>query len=75
MKKYILSSLAVLSATLFMTSCNDMLDTDPRVTEMTAATFPGKPADVEAEIAAIYSKRRFAGQQGEVSPSSGRDER
>ena len=55
MKKYILSSLAVLSATLFMTSCNDMLDTDPRVTEMTAATFPGKPADVEAEIAAIYS--------------------
>jgi hypothetical protein len=54
MKKYILSSLAVLSATVF-TSCNDMLDTDPRVTEMTAATFPGKPADVEAEIAAVYT--------------------
>ena len=37
------------------TSCNDMLDTDPRVTEMTDATFPGKPADVEAQIAATYS--------------------
>ena len=37
------------------TSCNDMLDTDPRVTEMTAATFPGKPADVEALNAATYS--------------------
>ena len=60
MKKYILSSLAVLSATLF-TSCNDMLDTDPRVTEMTAATFPGKPADVEAEIAAIYSLMNVMG--------------
>ena len=54
MKKYILSALVVGSATLF-TSCNDMLDTDPRVTEMTQATFPGKPADVEAEIAATYS--------------------
>ncbi len=54
MKKYILSSLAVLSATLFI-SCNDALDTDPRVTEMTAATFPGKPADVEALNAATYS--------------------
>ena len=60
MKKYILSSLAVLSATLF-TSCNDMLDTDPRVTEMTAATFTGKPADVEAEIAAIYSLMNVMG--------------
>ena len=54
MKKYILSSLAVLSAGVF-TSCNDMLDTEPRVTEMTAATFPGKPADVEALNAATYS--------------------
>ena len=54
MKKYILSSLAVLAATLFI-SCNDALDTDPRVTEMTGATFPGKPADVEAQITAIYS--------------------
>ena len=54
MKKYILSSLAVLSAGVF-TSCNDMLDTDPRVTELTAATFPGKPADVEALNAATYS--------------------
>ena len=55
MKKYILSSLAVLSvATLFM-SCNDMLDTDPRVIELTAATFPGKPGDVEALNAATYS--------------------
>ena len=32
-----------------------MLDTDPRVTELTAATFPGKPADVEALNAATYS--------------------
>ena len=54
MKKYILSSLAVLSAAM-LTSCNDMLDTEPRVTEMTSATFPGKPADVEALNAATYS--------------------
>ncbi len=54
MKKYILSALVVSSATLF-TACNDMLDTDPRVTEMTSATFPGKPADVEALNAATYS--------------------
>lgn len=60
MKKYILSSLAVLSAAVF-TSCNDMLDTDPRVTEMTSATFPGKPGDVEAEIAAIYSLMNVMG--------------
>ena len=55
MKKYILSSLAVLSAATMFTACNDMLDTDPRVTAMTAATFPGKPADVEALNAATYS--------------------
>ena len=55
MKKYILSSLAVLSAATLLTSCNDMLDTEPRATEMTQATFPGKPGDVEAEITAIYS--------------------
>jgi len=55
MKKYILSAFAVLSAATMFTSCNDMLDTDPRVTEMTAATFPGKPADVEALNAATYS--------------------
>ena len=55
MKKYILSSLAVLSAATVFTSCNDMLDTDPRVTELTAATFPGKPADVDALNAATYS--------------------
>ena len=55
MKKYILSSLAVLSAATMFTSCNDMLDTDPRVTELTAATFPGKPGDVEALNAATYS--------------------
>ncbi len=54
MKKYILSALVVSSATLF-TACNDMLDTEPRVTEMTAATFPGKAADVEALNAATYS--------------------
>ncbi len=55
MKKYILSSLVVLSAATLFTACNDMLDTDPRVTELTAATFPGKPADVEALNAATYS--------------------
>mgnify|MGYP002523115321 FL=1 len=54
MKKYILFSAAVFSATLF-TACNDMLDTDPRVTELTAATFPGKPGDVDALNAATYS--------------------
>ena len=54
MKKYILS-LAVLSAATMFTSCNDMLDTDPRVTQMTQATFPGKPGDVEALDAAVYS--------------------
>ena len=55
MKKLILSSLAVLSAVTLFTACNDMLDTDPRVTELTQATFPGKPADVEALNAATYS--------------------
>ena len=54
MKKYILSALVVSTATVF-TSCNDMLDTEPRVTQMTSATFPGKPADVEALNAATYS--------------------
>ena len=54
MKKYILSALVVSTATVF-TACNDMLDTDPRVTELTAATFPGKPGDVEALNAATYS--------------------
>jgi len=54
MKKYILSALVVSAATVFI-SCNDMLDTDPRVTELTAATFPGKPADVEALNASTYS--------------------
>ena len=55
MKKYILSAVAVLSVATVFTSCNDMLDTDPRVTELSAATFPGKPADVEALNAATYS--------------------
>lgn len=54
MKKYILSALAVCSATIF-TSCDDMLDTDPRVTDATSATFPGKIADVEALNTATYS--------------------
>ena len=54
MKKYILSALVVGSATL-LTSCNDMLDTDPRVTQVTAEAFPGKVADVEALNAATYS--------------------
>ncbi len=55
MKKYILSTLAVLSAATVFTSCKDALDTEPRVTAMTAATFPGKPGDVEALNAATYS--------------------
>ena len=54
MKKYILSALVVSTAALF-TSCNDALDTNPRPTEMTSATFPGKSGDVESELAAIYS--------------------
>ena len=55
MKKYILSALVVASSAALLTSCNDMLDTDPRVTDLTAATFPGKPADVESLNAATYS--------------------
>ena len=55
MKKYILSTVAVLSAAVSFTACDDMLDTDPRVTEMTQATFPGKPADVEALNAGVYA--------------------
>ncbi|MDO5129073.1 MAG: RagB/SusD family nutrient uptake outer membrane protein [Prevotellaceae bacterium] len=54
MKKYILSAIAVCSAAMF-TSCDDMLDTDPRVTDATSATFPGKIADVEALNTATYS--------------------
>ena len=54
MKKYILSALVVSAATMIK-SCNDALDTEPRPTEMTAATFPGKPGDVEALNAATYS--------------------
>lgn len=54
MKKYILSAIAVCSAAIF-TSCDDMLDTDPRVTDATSATFPGKIADVEALNTATYS--------------------
>jgi hypothetical protein len=54
MKKYIFSTLAVFAATMF-TACNDMLDTDPRKTEVTDAVFPGKVADVESELSAIYS--------------------
>ena len=55
MKKYILSALAVLSAATVFTSCDDMLDTDPRVTSATQATFPGKIGDVEALNTATYS--------------------
>ena len=55
MKKYILSSLAVLATATMFTSCNDMLDTDPRKTEVTDAVFPGKIADVESELSATYA--------------------
>lgn len=54
MKKYILSAVVVCSATI-LTSCDDMLDTDPRVTDATQATFPGKIGDVEALNTATYS--------------------
>ena len=54
MKKYIISAFIVCSATIF-TSCDDMLDTDPRVTDATQATFPGKIGDVEALNTATYS--------------------
>ncbi len=54
MKKYILSAVVVCSATIFI-SCDDMLDTDPRVTEATQATHPGKIGDVEALNTATYS--------------------
>ena len=54
MKKYFLSAFIVCSATIF-TSCDDMLDTDPRVTDATQATFPGKIGDVEALNTATYS--------------------
>ena len=55
MKKYILSAFAVLSAATLFSSCNDMLDTDPRKTEVTDAVFPGKVADVESELSATYA--------------------
>ena len=54
MKKYILAAIVVCSATIFV-SCDDMLDTDPRVTDATQATFPGKIGDVEALNTATYS--------------------
>lgn len=54
MKKYILSAFIVCTATIF-TACDDMLDTDPRVTDATQATFPGKIGDVEALNTATYS--------------------
>lgn len=54
MKKYILSAFVVCSATIFI-SCDDALDTDPRVTDATQATFPGKIGDVEALNTATYS--------------------
>jgi len=54
MKKYIFAAAALLSAASF-TACDDMLDTDPRVTSATQATFPGKIADVEALNTATYS--------------------
>ena len=60
MKKYLLSAFVVCSATIF-TSCDDMLDTDPRVTDATQATFPGKIGDVEALNTATYSIRNTMG--------------
>ncbi len=55
MKKYILSTAAAVLTAVSFTACDDMLDTDPRVTDATQATFPGKIADVEALNAATYS--------------------
>lgn len=50
MKKYILSAAVLLSATMF-TSCDDMLDSEPRKTEATPETF----SDVNALNAGTYS--------------------
>ena len=55
MKKYILSAAVVVCSATIFTSCDDMLDTDPRVTDATQATFPGKIGDVEALNTATYS--------------------
>ena len=54
MKKYLFAAAALFTAASF-TACDDMLDTDPRVTEATQATFPGKIGDVEALNAATYA--------------------
>ncbi len=45
----------VVGAATMFTACDDMLDTDPRPTAATQATFPGKIGDVEALNAATYS--------------------
>lgn len=50
MKKYILSAAVLLSATMF-TSCDDMLDSEPRKTEATPETF----TDINALNAGTYS--------------------
>jgi hypothetical protein len=50
MKKYFLSAVVLLSATVF-TSCDDMLDSEPRKTEATPANF----TDVDALNAGTYS--------------------
>ena len=55
MKKYILSALVAVGTATMFTACDDMLDTDPRVTDATQATFPGKVGDVEALNAGVYS--------------------
>ncbi len=66
MKNKVLTAAALLSAASF-TACNDMLDTDPRVTDLNQATFPGKPSDVEAENAATYSIMNVLGGQDATS--------
>ena len=55
MKKYVLASLAVLSAILLMSCYDDALDPDPLGPEGDGAGFPSKPADVESLLSATYS--------------------
>ena len=54
---YLLLTPSLLTPSLLVTlsACDDMLDTDPRVTDATQATFPGKIGDVEALNTATYS--------------------
>ena len=49
-KRLLITVLVLMTMVTMLTSCNDMLDKDHRKTEVTDAVFPGKVADVEAEL-------------------------